>query len=630
MSLVPSQRLIGRSLAVAACFAHSLSLNASTHFFAPEQLPEGETLVSLGLGAVPVGPPSQGVRLVEWASLPGEGLCQQIVPWNDHLYFVLKEGRIWRYGLDGEHSEELFLDVDALRPGFLDSNGWAPSTGLRGLAFHPDYDSNGLVYTIQKESDDGNGIEFGSDFVLTLYVLGEWNFNQLVDGQPTFREIFRISFEHDYHTASHIGFNPQAAPGDPDYGLLYCTFGDNGWRTNGGPLVNTREESDISRVGQDFSTIQSSVIRIDPRDLSILTEAELALIGRKPGINAAYTIPLDNPFVGVEGSKEEIFAKGFRHPLTLSFGPNGEVIVGEAGDQAVEEINVAVAGGNYGWPIREGTFIACFADQDTGEPLGADASMRWVPDGDSEEPAVTYWVRDPDRSNPRQETVARSGPHDDGYIYPVFQFTHEGNASVNASFGRAAVVGGEYYSGFWAEEIEGLYLFGNLSTDQIFYGSLAALQDIDTVSEAQELPIIDDAGELTTFTDVVGDARANMRFGRDRFGNIYVSSKADQKVYRLQGTPEMDARMTLQTEPQPAVELELVRPPDDPHTHYLLTYSLDPADGFEAVPAEDVEIAEAIPLENGRVQQVFIYTGPGLNEPHLFFQFETRLATPED
>ena len=102
-------------------------------------------------------------------------------------------------------------------------------------------------------------------------------------------------------------------------------------------------------------------------------------------------------------------------------------------------------GGNYGWPNREGTFLVAWADQINGSPLGADASMRWMPSGEPDDPAVNFHVRDKDQANLRQETLARFGEHDDGFEYPVFQFTHEGNNSSGTRNGRSAIVGGDYY-----------------------------------------------------------------------------------------------------------------------------------------------------------------------------------------
>lgn len=196
----------------------TIQITAATHFIS-DQLPAGKNLSDYGLGAREEGAASRAVRLVELATLPGDGQVQQIVARGDSLFIVLKEGRIWEYDLQGNVAPEPFLDVAAQREDFNDYSNWAPSRGLRGFAFHPDFESNGLVYTIQKEDPDGTDPDYGTDYFESEFVLGEWDFNQLTELQPTFRLLLRIRFEHHYHLAQHLGFNPEAMPGDPDYGL---------------------------------------------------------------------------------------------------------------------------------------------------------------------------------------------------------------------------------------------------------------------------------------------------------------------------------------------------------------------------------------------------------------------------
>ena len=79
--------------------------------------------------------------------------------------------------------------------------------------------------------------------------------------------------------------------------------------------------------------------------------------------NGAYGVPANNPFVGRAGA-DEIYAYGFRNPYRFSFDRDtGRLFVGEVGQNDIEEVDVVKAGGNYGWPIKEGTFLF-----DTGGP----------------------------------------------------------------------------------------------------------------------------------------------------------------------------------------------------------------------------------------------------------------------
>ena len=72
--------------------------------------------------------------------------------------------------------------------------------------------------------------------------------------------------------------------------------------------------------------------------------------------NGQYGIPSDNPFVGVVGAREEIWALGLRNPFTFAVEPNsGRVHINDVGQGTWEEINLGTAGANYGWPVCEGS-----------------------------------------------------------------------------------------------------------------------------------------------------------------------------------------------------------------------------------------------------------------------------------
>lgn len=592
--------------------------SAATHFIS-DQLPNGVTLADYGLGVRPEGDDSTQVRLVQLATLPGDGQVQQVVARGEKLYFALKEGRVWACDLNGNWDAEAFLNIPTNRVLFDDDSGYTPSRGLRGVTFHPNFDSNGLVYTIHKEDPDGNPPDYGPSALNCEFVLAEWNYHQLVEGQPTFRSLLRIRFEHNWHTAQQLGFGSD--------GYLYACFGDNGAKTGGTSYASQiREVSDVSNVGQNFDTIQAGVIRIDPLDPSSRTDIELAAEGLKRSANGNFSIPLNNPFVGLSGHKEELFAKGFRNPLTLSFSPQGAPVIGDVGEQTMEEINVLSAGGNYGWPNREGTFLVPWCDQIDGSPLGADESMVWMPAGASEDPPLTYYVRDKDQTNLRQETLARSGVYDDGFEYPVFQFSHEGNNSNGTLNGSAAIVGGDFYTGFWAEELMGLYVFGNISTDQIFYGAASALDSgVDNVG-VFELPLVDASGAATDLATIVGNSRANMRFGKDSYGNLYLASKTNQKLYRFQGTPRLSlapaATAIIENEAESYFEFTLERPPSDGTITYSLEVTEDLAVDFAPTAPENYEVVATESLANGLERVTYRYLVPVDSVAPRFFRFD--------
>lgn len=240
-------------------------LSGATNFIS-DQLPSGKTLADYGLGVSPVGGSESAVRLVELATLPNAEQVQQIVSHGDKLYLATIQGRVWVYDLVDGLEAEPFLDLVGLSSHiFRNAGGWFASRGLRGFAIHPDFENNGLVYTMQKVLPDGSAADYGKADPYAEYLCVEWDFNTIVDEMPTMRQLFRVRFEHDYHVAQHLVFNPTAAPGDPDYGLLYAGLGDNGIRT-GGVIYESqiRELNDVSNVAQDFNSVQGGGGGSDP------------------------------------------------------------------------------------------------------------------------------------------------------------------------------------------------------------------------------------------------------------------------------------------------------------------------------------------------------------------------------
>ncbi|WP_419999807.1 PQQ-dependent sugar dehydrogenase [Streptomyces boninensis] len=124
------------------------------------------------------------------------------------------------------------------------------------------------------------------------------------------------------HNGGDLAFGPD--------GYLYIALGDGG--SGGDPQGN----------GQNLGTLLGKLLRIDP------------------GGGDPYAIPKDNPLVGTEGAKGEIWSYGLRNPWRFSFDKGtGDLLIGDVGQNAWEEIDWAAAaskgGENYGWGEMEGT-----------------------------------------------------------------------------------------------------------------------------------------------------------------------------------------------------------------------------------------------------------------------------------
>lgn len=189
--------------------------------------------------------------------------------------------------------------------------------GLLGIAFHPQYKTNGKIYLNYTVSENGNDTSRIAEWVVTKPgdIAGAKLENE--------RILMRVVQPYPNHNAGQLQFGPD--------GMLYIGWGDGGFKDD--PKGN----------GQNTKTLLGNMLRVS-------VEPDAA---GKP-----YTIPADNPFVGNAAYAPETFAWGFRNPWRYSFDPKGRLIVADVGQDLFEEIDIVEKGMNYGWNIREGAH--CF------------------------------------------------------------------------------------------------------------------------------------------------------------------------------------------------------------------------------------------------------------------------------
>ncbi|MGW8368652.1 MAG: PQQ-dependent sugar dehydrogenase, partial [Gammaproteobacteria bacterium] len=255
------------------------------------------------------------------------------------------DSRGFLYVLRDDAQPALYLDFHSLYPlAFYNRL----ESGLIGFDFHPAFAENGLFYTIHAETVVGNPAEF--DFIPPGYgpddahyhnVITEWRADDPAADrfEGSRRELLRVAHivESLSHPMGYVGFNPTAAPGDEDYGLLYTSGSDLGFSNGAGPEGNNPGQT------QRLDTVVTAILRIDPRSPDET--------GGIPGLGD-YTIPSANPYAVDDDASTlgEIFAHGFRNAHRLSWDlADGTMFALDIGMSNIEEINIVHAGGNYGW-----------------------------------------------------------------------------------------------------------------------------------------------------------------------------------------------------------------------------------------------------------------------------------------
>ena len=492
---------------------------------------------------------------------PGGGLDRFFVcDLNGRLYVLDRASRQFTPYLDFQRNPAEAPGATGLFPAFTRAAGYA--NGLVTFQFDPEYrDGNsphfGKFYTVHIEVDtnDGDARRLpnasghagfadaaaygptpvneapGNDNANTRHaVLVEWRDTNPADTtfQGTARELLRIEFNGRIHPVGDLLFNPLATgPSHPDWRKLYVAVGDGG--------AGEQNNAVLHATPQRLDVLQGKILRISPDDPD----------GAGP---QRYGIPADNPYAGggAGNARGEIWAYGFRNPHRLAWdAASGLLITSDIGFHTWEEVNLVRRGANYGYGEREGTFVL---NLQTGRADGlrpADDATR-------------------------------------GYTYPVIQYPH----SPALGFGDA-VAGGFVYRGSRIPELNGKFVFGDITTGQLFYAELAAMiaaddGNPDTLAPFQRIELLWDnprnaAGPerfdrmyeivldeyrarggrdpdlpgSATVSNLTGGGRADIRFALDAEGELYVLSKSDGMIRAVGPAPAPAAPPVIARHPQP-------------------------------------------------------------------------------
>ncbi|MFV1994646.1 MAG: sorbosone dehydrogenase family protein [Verrucomicrobiales bacterium] len=348
--------------------------------------------------------------------------------------------------------------------------------GLLGLAFHPNYATNGYFYVYASTPLAGgeSGFDHWTEIRRYKVSAGDPDSADLASGTL----VLRFQQPQPNHNGGWIGFNP-AATGDARY-YLYIASGDGG----GGNDDDAGHNAAIGN-GQDTAVLLGKILRID-----VGSTGEADDFPANPNQN--YAAPASNPFVGAVG-RDEIWAYGLRNPWRCSFDRlTGDLWIADVGQGNREEVNfqpVSSSGGeNYGWRVREG-----FADN------GANSDPIPVPRVD---PVLDY---------PRTEA--------------------SGNVVLKGKTYGHSITGGYAYRGARMPWLHGSYVFADYKFEKIW--SLATDQTTVTDRTA-ELGLPDDDNTPTNTLASFGEDDQGNLYLLKRGGTVYEITQNDWYLFRNQ------------------------------------------------------------------------------------------------
>ncbi len=387
------------------------SLSAQTHTPLVDPIPATipSSGITIGLQTVMTGL----VQPTAGAVAPGD---------SDHLYVADQIGKVWVIDLSRHNAQapRLFLDISSQ----LVTLGLGPTKyderGLLGIAFHPDFRHNHLFYTYASQPPAGNSTFSTLPLGVTANaqnVLKEWRVFELSDDAflvdpSSARVVLSVDKPQFNHNGGALMFGPDQ--------LLYLSLGDGGGSNDSGvghaPAGNGQTLAPGNVLGK--------IIRIDPRGHN--------------SANGQYGIPAGNPFAGPGpfAGQPEIFAYGFRNPWRMSFdSATGTLIAGDVGQNDIEEIDIVKKGMNYGWPLKEGTFLFDgFLPGRTGTGY--------------------VWQNSPGSPAGLVDPIAEYD-HGDGEVLPLHSGVHV----------RQAIIGGFMYRGDAVQALRNKYVFGDYGSN---------------------------------------------------------------------------------------------------------------------------------------------------------------------
>lgn len=349
------------------------------------------------------------------------------------VYIIEKAGVIKTMEL-GTGTVSTLLDINPIVGGGTSANS---EQGLLGLAFHPDFASNGFFYVNYTNNSGNTVIERRTIDLGTGAVIGGSEMSVLTIGQP-----------ETNHNGGWIGFGPD--------GFLYVSTGDGGGGCDQHGTIGN---------GQNTNTLLGKMLRIDVNGDDF-----------PANMTNNYAVPASNPFVGMAGFREEIWAYGLRNAWRPSFDrETGDLWIADVGQLQREEVNFQPAsstgGENYGWRCREGFSASSISGCSTTGCAGG------------------------------------------SFVDPILDYTHAG--------GRCSITGGYVYRGCAMPDMHGTYFYADFCSSTIWTTTYDGSTLGPIVVRTTEL--VPDVGSIASITS----------FGEDAYGEIYICDQNGGEIFKI-------------------------------------------------------------------------------------------------
>jgi uncharacterized repeat protein (TIGR03806 family) len=313
---------------------------------------------------VPASPPPVSIAAVNaFAGLSfDQPVCIASPPGDTQRVFICQKGGLLRVIPNvtaATPTASTVLTLSAATGGLFNGRNPAEAIntgsecGLLGMAFHPNYASNGHVFLFYSVNIGG-----------ALHQrVSRITFNNPNSANPTAnlaseRILIQQADEAGNHNGGDLHFGPD--------GFLYISLGDEGGQNDqyaNSQRINKDFFAGMLRIDVDLegTEIAGNPAATDDANIPPNSHPAIVLHSGLP----AYEIPADNPWIGAtsfnglavtaSSVRTEFWVAGLRNPWRFSFDPvTGELWCGDVGGGAREEINVLTRGGNYGWVWREG------------------------------------------------------------------------------------------------------------------------------------------------------------------------------------------------------------------------------------------------------------------------------------